>query len=157
MTRVHPIAFSESGEMWGSNGKFYFSSKNWWELDSENWTEDTDIISLKQDSIYRVIGITDAYCFASQEPNGFYYQEKNNSGWRSTGWSTSRIIKQAIFVPTSEMFGEAKEKTVDKLDKIVLPRTASKPDWFKLPNNICYFCGTSGCEHLTRLSDGKMP
>jgi len=60
----------------GSNGKFYGSGKYWWKLTNNNWHEDTDIISLKQDGIYRVIGITDLYCFASYDGKGFFYQKK---------------------------------------------------------------------------------
>jgi hypothetical protein len=150
--KIWPMAFSKENEIWASNDTFHLHG-SWWDL-SENVTEPTNKKALIELGIYRVVGIVKdssiIYCFARNQEDGLlYYKNKgSHDDWRKTTWTEKSIIKGSIFTPPDGTFEERK---LDIEPIIVKPVVAKNPDWHKMSDGKCYYCGTRNCDHLRAL------
>lgn len=149
--KIWPIAFSDGGKIWASNGKFYSSTANWWELEDDNWVGETDTTFLKRIGVYRVVGVTNVSCFARYcDSSKLCFRTKANRGWKDTDWTVNNVHADAIFIPKDRMFlDHLKEGLVVKHS---VAKKVTDPNWFKLSNSTCYFCGVGDCTHMTRLT-----
>jgi len=146
--KVWPIAFANDGCMWASNGTFYLSNNSWWDLPSVG-REDTDPDSLMADGIYRVVGITEDYCFVEkQDGTSLYLEKEHPKKWRGAQWSRADIKRRSIFTPTDDMFRGIYPSVVQAKPAAPKPVDLS---WIRLANGVCYFCDTKHCHHLDRL------
>ena len=147
--KVYPIAFTTAGSIWASNGWYYGNTKNydWWNLPEKGSLKTNYEALSKRKGYYIVVGVTSHYCFVRRDDK-MYYKRRNKDDWCITAITTKEIIADSIFVPSEEMFSEVKKATAE----IDTPGIIVPPDWFKLSNNTCYFCGVPGCEHLARLA-----
>jgi len=146
--KVYPIAFTTGGSIWASNGWYYGNKKNydWWDLPEEG-SRRTNYEALSKRRGYIVVGVMRNHCYARHN-NKIYCRRQDRDAWYIVTTTTQGIVADSIFVPSEEMFSGVKKATAE-IDTLGI---IASPDWFKMSNNTCYFCGVSGCEHLARLA-----
>jgi len=143
--KVWPIAFSENGRIWASDG-MYYGYADWWNLLPGYSSYKSDLISLKVDGIYRVAVIMNEWCFARMNGAVYYTDRRNPPKWiRSTEDVLKYNKRGASFIYHSSNSSDSKPAI--RKAPVYVP---SALDWF-ITKSGCYFCGVASCEHIDRL------